>query len=230
MNWAPWQGATRCTEGPRPGARHLLAYLLELHRPPGYSLGIYNCRTVVGGSSTSTHGEGRAVDFGLPVVNGRGHAIGYTIVEALGAHGAALGVQACVFDRRVWSAASPEGRRYDGLHPHYDHVHIELTRTAGERLTLTTLRHVLGRTFVEPICYARRGTPDRSCADWATDAANRGSSTSNVQQARAAAQAGADVIAVGGPADDDLAGVPHRTAEGGDALATGIKLAKLLGG
>lgn len=62
-----WQGANVCTDGPTPGARALLAYWLEAYRPPGSSLGIFNCRTVRGGSTTSLHGEGRAVDLGVPV-------------------------------------------------------------------------------------------------------------------------------------------------------------------
>lgn len=146
MIWAtPYESARACTGSPRPGARALLAWALETYTADGaYSLGIYNCRTVVGGSTTSTHGEGRAVDLGLPVVNGRGNPVGHAIVDQLGAHGPRLGIQAIVFDRQVWSAKSPQGRAYGGTHPHYDHLHIELTRQAADRLTLATFRHVLG--------------------------------------------------------------------------------------
>lgn len=143
--WAPWERAVECTDGPEPGARALLAWLYEEYRPPGTSLGIYNCRDVRGSTTTSTHGEGRAVDFGLPVVNGRGHPLGREIVDRIGPHGARLGVQAIVFDRTIWSAVSPDGRRYDGAHPHYDHLHIELTREAGRSMTLTTFRYVLAK-------------------------------------------------------------------------------------
>lgn len=144
--WAtPYESARSCTGSARQGARALLAWALEAYRSADvHSLGIYNCRTVVGGSSTSLHGEGRAVDLGLPVVAGRGNPVGHAIVEQLGANGARLGIQAIVFDRQVWSAKSPLGRRYDGAHPHYDHLHIELTRQASDLLTLTTFRHVLG--------------------------------------------------------------------------------------
>ena len=148
--WAPWTGATRCTDGPEPGARAFLAWLYEEFRPPGYSLGIYNCRTVRGASTTSTHGEGRAVDYGLPVVAGRGNPVGYEILDRIGPHGAEVGIQCVVFDRRIWSPSSPQGRRYDGTHPHYDHLHIEFTREAAARLTLSTFRYVLAKETTVP--------------------------------------------------------------------------------
>lgn len=152
MNWAtPYESASRCTGTARPGARALLAWALEVYRDRGaYSLGIYNCRTVRGGSTTSLHGEGRAVDLGLPLgPDGRGTPLGRAIVAQLGAHGARLGVQAIVYDRTVWSAKSPAGRPYGGTHPHYDHLHIELTRQAADRLTLATFRAVLGTAAEE---------------------------------------------------------------------------------
>ncbi len=143
MQWAPWEGALRCTGGPEPGARALLAWLLERY-PTGRSLGIYNCRDVRGGSARSLHSEGRAVDYGMPMVNGRGSPTGHEIVRRLGAHGARLGLQALIYDRVIWSARSPNGRPYTGQAPHYDHLHIELTRQAASSMTLSTFRAVLG--------------------------------------------------------------------------------------
>lgn len=143
LTWASWQGADDCTDGPTSGARHLLAYLAESW-PQGSSMGIYNCRSVVGGSTTSLHGEGRAVDWGMPMHRGRGTRVGRSIVDALGAHGRRLGIQAVIYDREIWSEKSPDGRYYGGQHPHYDHLHIELTWEAARRLTLATLREVAG--------------------------------------------------------------------------------------
>jgi hypothetical protein len=144
MNWAsPWEAATRCTGDAEPGARALLAWLLENY-DDGFSLGIYNCRSVRGASTKSTHGEGRGVDFGLPMINGRANPIGHGIVPRLGAQGARLGIQTVIWDRRIWSAASPNGRPYTGVAPHYDHLHIELTRAAAAQMTLATFRAVLG--------------------------------------------------------------------------------------
>lgn len=169
MIWAtPYQSATACTGTARPGARALLAWALEVYRPRGaYSLGIYNCRTVVGGSTTSTHGEGRAVDLGLPVgPDGKGTPLGRSIVAQIGAHGARLGVQAIVYDREVWSAKSPDGRYYGGAHPHYDHLHIELTRQAADRLTLATFRAVLGGAGVREEDIMRQGDSGNRVAAW----------------------------------------------------------------
>lgn len=149
MNFAPWEGATNCTGGPESGAKALLAYLLEEY-PRGSSLGIYNCRTVRGGSTTSLHGEGRAVDLKWPMsAAGRGTASGEAVVKRLAAHGRRLGIQCIIYNRRIYSATSPNGRYYGGTHPHYDHLHIELTRAAGRNLTLATLRSVLGSTTFE---------------------------------------------------------------------------------
>ena len=143
MHWAPWEGAVRCTSGPEPGARALLAWLSESF-PQGRSLGIFNCRDVAGTATKSLHSEGRAVDYAMPMVGGRGSPEGHEIVRRLGAHGAALGLQAVIYDRTIWSARSPSGRPYNGASPHFDHVHAELTRKAARAVTLATFRAVTG--------------------------------------------------------------------------------------
>ncbi len=75
------------------------------------SLGVYNCRTVRGGTTKSLHGEGRAVDLGLPLgSDGKGIPVGHEIVRRLGVVGVDLGVQSVIYDRRIWSAVSPDGR------------------------------------------------------------------------------------------------------------------------
>lgn len=142
MHWSPWESAVQCTSGPEPGARALLAWLREEY-PQGSSLGIFNCRPVAGTSTKSLHSEGRALDYKMPMENGRGSAIGREIVFRIGAHGAALGLQTAIYDRTIWSAKSPEGRPYTGASPHHDHLHIELTRQAGRSMTLTTFRSLL---------------------------------------------------------------------------------------
>ena len=112
---------------------------MESGWPVGRSLGIYNCRPVRGRQSMSIHSEGRAVDYGLPVVGGVAHPVGMQVVRALGERGDELGVQTVIFDRRIWSARSPNGRRYTGVNPHLDHLHIELTREGGRSLTVERL-------------------------------------------------------------------------------------------
>lgn len=143
MNWAPSTRCFRCSGGPTPGAVALLAWCRE-NSPEGRSMGIYNCRPVRGGSSMSLHACGRALDWGMPMRNGRGTAAGHALVQLLGLNGRRLGIQCIIYDRRVWSARSPQGRLYGGVAPHYDHLHIELTPQASRNLTLATLRSVLG--------------------------------------------------------------------------------------
>jgi len=143
MNFARWEGAGRCTSGPQPGAIALRQALLA-RWPQASDMGIYNCRKVRGADAPSIHGEGRAWDMGFRPVGGKGDPVGHEVVRALGAHGATLGVQTLIFDRTIWSARSPSGRPYGGVHPHYDHLHIELTREAGRTLTVGTLQRVLG--------------------------------------------------------------------------------------
>lgn len=149
MNWARWEAAERCTTGAAPGARLLLAWCLAEY-PVAWSGGIFNCRTVRGTQVRSIHGEGRALDVMLPTPNGRAHPDGYDLLRRLGANGRRLGLQAIIFDRVIYSARSPEGRPYTGVHPHVDHLHIELTRQAGATLTTAQIEAALGASATRP--------------------------------------------------------------------------------
>lgn len=158
MNWAGYDRASgRCSNGPSSGALALRQVMLSLYSEARDG-GIYNCRTVRGSQTPSIHGEGRAWDMMLPVRNGRGHPRGHDAVRQLGAHGRRLGIQSIVFDRTIWSARSPSGRQYTGVHPHYDHLHIELTRDAASKLTAATLRSVLGVNVPAPVRPSPRPT------------------------------------------------------------------------
>jgi hypothetical protein len=152
VNWAPWTGCSRCSGGPTRGAVALLGWCRE-NSPEGRSLGIYNCRPVRGSTSMSLHACGRALDWGMPMSGGRGTAAGHALVRRFGLHGRRLGIQTVIYDRQIWSARSPLGRRYGGVAPHYDHLHIELTPAAGRNLTLATLRTVLGAPGEEDDVY-----------------------------------------------------------------------------
>lgn len=143
MNFAPWEACRACSSGPQPGAVALLAWCREV-APQGRSMGIFYCRPVRGGSSLSLHSCGRALDWGMPMEGGRGSSAGHGLVSWIGSAGRRLGVQAIIYDRRIWSARSPNGRAYTGVAPHYDHLHIELTAASARNLTLATLRSVLG--------------------------------------------------------------------------------------
>jgi len=142
-SFATWEGCTDCGPGPAPGARALLAYWLEQTPDVARSLGIFNCRPVRGGSSLSIHSCGRAVDLGVPV-SVAGHRIAMGWLERLAPHAQSLGVQLIIFSRTSGSARNPWPTRYGGVHPHEDHVHIELNPRAAAELTLSTLRAVVG--------------------------------------------------------------------------------------
>jgi hypothetical protein len=141
-SFSDWQGATTCTAGPGKGASALARWIRDEFEKC-YGAGIYNCRTVRGGSTTSTHGEGRAIDAMFPTVSGKGHPDGRRLLKLLAAHGKELGIQAIIYERNIYSAKSPNGRAYTGVHPHWDHLHIELTRASAANLTLATIRKYL---------------------------------------------------------------------------------------
>ena len=79
--YSGYQGASKCTAGPQPGCRNAMSWFLGAYgRLGGLNTGIYNCRTVRGGSTTSLHGEGRACDFGIRPYSA---AWGTTLADAL---------------------------------------------------------------------------------------------------------------------------------------------------
>lgn len=70
--------------------------------------------------------------------------------------------------------------------------------------------------------YGRRGTPDLAAAQWAVQAARYGTATWDPEEAREAARAGIQVVAVGGPASDDLEGEDNVfSVRGSDAVSSG---------
>lgn len=115
-----------------------------------------NCRAVRGGGARSIHSEGRACDIGFPVRGGKAHADGHKLVRELLPVAGKLGIQALIFDRRIYSAKSPKGRRYTGVNPHVDHIHVELTRTAAAKLTVATIKAHLGAKAKAGVDLARR--------------------------------------------------------------------------
>jgi hypothetical protein len=140
MGFPAWDGAVRCTGGATPGAQALMRWIIENYGPKGaMNWGIYNCRSVRGGSTTSCHGEGRALDVGFGV----GDPDGDRLLQQLRKAPGRLGIQAIIYERRIYSAKSPQGRPYTGVAPHHDHLHIELTREAGQKLTHKTVERVL---------------------------------------------------------------------------------------
>lgn len=150
--WADYVSATGCTSYGPAGAQALTTYLEDWF-PGQTSLGICNCRSVVGGGSYSHHAECRAYDEGH-AVSEIGTGIAVATLELLGPHGRRLGIDHMIVnhdctgagrgDPRIYSATAPQGRVYTGEHPHKDHNHIGLTRAAGRSLTYATLVAVAG--------------------------------------------------------------------------------------
>lgn len=144
-----YEPAQACTGAPEPGAKALMAWALGTYGKQGLTnLGIYNCRTVRGGSTTSLHGEGRACDLGI---NPHGAQYGTQLAEQLRLHSAELGIQCLIWNRRIWSAAYPDAgwRHYSGTNPHVDHIHLELTRAAARDLTAERIQRVLQPALTE---------------------------------------------------------------------------------
>ncbi len=140
MGFPGWEQATRCSASATPGAQALMRFIMEQYARKGaMNWGIYNCRTVRGGTTTSCHGEGRALDVGFPVGDPDGNEVLRRLLKVPGR----LGIQAIIYERRIYSKVSPGGRPYTGVAPHFDHLHIELTREAGQKLTYETVRRAL---------------------------------------------------------------------------------------
>lgn len=140
--FAPWEPATgRCSGRARPGARSLMLVITETldaldHRDDWKNWGIYNCRDTALGNP-SAHSDGRADDVGCTI------AAGNDLVHLLRtARPARLGISVIIHNRVIYSAKSPNGRRYNGV-PHTDHVHIELTRAAANTMTTASIRRIL---------------------------------------------------------------------------------------
>lgn len=143
-DWAPYVAATHCSGAPGPGTLYLAAFIEEQF-PELWVMNIYSCRAIFGGSGYSHHAEGRADDHGVPTTSTGGAipSIAMPVLDLLGPHGRALGLDHWIYNRRIYAAAYPQGRYYTGKHPHRDHHHIGLTRTAAARLTLTTIRAIV---------------------------------------------------------------------------------------
>lgn len=147
MGFPPWEPADHCTKGPQPGAVAFMKWFVENYsNKGGFNLGIFNCRPVRGASNTSMHGEGRACDCGFPVGDKDGDELLRRLLKVPGR----LGIQAIIYERVIYSAKSPGGRPYTGLVPHLDHLHVEFTREAGNRLTYATVKKVMDSTKPKP--------------------------------------------------------------------------------
>lgn len=147
--WNKWEAASKCTSKAELGAVALKDWCVKYY-PPARNGGIFNCRTVRGSAAPSIHGEGRAIDVMFPVINNTAHAEGQQLFEHLAKNASALGLQAIIWNRRIYSARSPKGRNYTGVNPHIDHLHVEMTRDAAKTLTSARINAILGTSPSAP--------------------------------------------------------------------------------
>lgn len=127
-----YQGAKSCTSGPQPGAWGQMDwYLTNYAKLGGVNSGIYNCRAVRGGRTTSLHGEGRASDNGVRPYSAE---YGTKLANAIVNNSRELGVQCVIWNRKIWSSSYPDTwRPYTGAAHHYDHLHVEFTWASAKR-------------------------------------------------------------------------------------------------
>ena len=87
---------------------------------PGCRIGrIYDCTKVAGSKTLSHHAYGRAVDI-FPKNLAQGDEIMKWCIRKTLQHD----ITVVIWNRKIWSTLQPFMRRYPGVHPHTDHVHI----------------------------------------------------------------------------------------------------------
>lgn len=141
-----------CATKPMPGTKNLQTAIMQSPEyPEAMDFGILNCRPVRGGTSLSKHGKGRAGDTGFPLLPGRvAHPRGYQLVAVLRANAWELGLETIIWNRTLYSARWPQGRYYDGVADHKDHVHWEQITPYAKSLTLDQAVDLIGGIVLTP--------------------------------------------------------------------------------
>lgn len=146
----PWDGGANCSGTFFSGTAKLRQYLLA-HYPQVDSIGGYDCRPNSADSSlTSIHGTGRALDVMIPTIPPTGtnrdadNTAGDPIANWLITHAEYIGVQYVIWDHMDWEASrSGEKQRvYNPDNKHIDHIHVELTKEAGEHEQTEFFHHM----------------------------------------------------------------------------------------
>lgn len=142
-----YEWATGPSGGPTPGAQALMSWYLGRYEdrdsPRPANLGIYNPKRL--GSGWSIHAEGRACDLGTAPYSSP--PWGWELADELRLNSAELGIQAIIFDRKIWSGSFPRNgwRNYSGSNPHTGHLHVELSKASAQSLTAARIESILGR-------------------------------------------------------------------------------------
>ncbi len=111
-----------------------------MNKYPGtYSLGVYNCRL------PSLHSCGRALDLGIPLIDGKANtALGDPVVVFLDQYANEFGLTGQIWNRVRYDLKTPRGREYTGPHPHHDHNHIEQTLWHAQNLRYADYVRIAG--------------------------------------------------------------------------------------
>ena len=137
-----YKAAEGCSGGPQKGTVKLRRFID--HWFIGHSLGIYNCRSIRGGSGWSVHAEGRALDWALDARRPKQARAARRIrrfflsTATLGGRRSMarrFGLQQIIWNNHHWNAAQDKaGGSHAGWHycdcNHVGHMHIE-QRWAG---------------------------------------------------------------------------------------------------
>lgn len=129
-----------CSGKAQTGTIRLKDYIIKTYG--ARNLGIYSCRSIVGGSSLSVHAEGRAFDAGLNVSDPNEKSKGDELFAWSIQNAAALGVQEVIWNRQRWSPSNGI-KPYNGKNPHTDHVHISQNWDGANATTLMYTEGVL---------------------------------------------------------------------------------------
>lgn len=133
---------SNCTGTFTPGAAALRAFIAN-QWPAVPAIGGYDCRAIVGGSGTSIHGLGRAIDIGIGDQNdsvppdSKEIAYGNQIRNVLYNNATLLGLQRIIWNNHIWSADKDGWREYTGENNHYGHLHVEINLTTSSNFDLT---------------------------------------------------------------------------------------------
>jgi len=123
--------ASNCTDDFTPGAQSLKDFILDNFSPPVSDVQGYDCRAIVGGTSTSIHGMGRAIDIMVSALNTSDRETGDDIRNLLYNNAEAFGIQRIIWNRKQWSSEKDGWRNYTGSNAHTDHLHVEINLNAS---------------------------------------------------------------------------------------------------
>jgi len=135
----PWVGPSGCGGSLLEGSRILRDWIMA-NWPQVKSIGGYSCRAIAGTNTMSVHATGRALDIMLPIDSSQpteGSAdndLADPLANWLLEHAEEIGIQVIIWDRAIWSSGRSPGQRfynYTGVHPHHDHIHMELNPEAA---------------------------------------------------------------------------------------------------